>query len=75
VVEHLRPVEQVLRDGERSMGIAGEKHALGQVGCRPQVDGTGLVLEGHAAANPSHVTGGGRVEDSGSYGEAPDDTG
>jgi hypothetical protein len=47
VVEHLRAVQEVLRDRERTVRVAGEQHALGEGGGGPQVDGAGLVLEGH----------------------------
>ena len=38
VVEHLRAVEQRLGHGERAVGVAGQQHALGEVGGRAQVD-------------------------------------
>ena len=39
VVEHLRrPVDQLLRQPQRAPGIAGQQHALGDVGVRAQVD-------------------------------------
>jgi hypothetical protein len=71
----------MLGDGERTVRVAGEKHALGEVGGGLQVDGAGLVLERHSAANPSERQMGacprvseGRVEDSAWDGEAPLDT-
>jgi hypothetical protein len=45
VVEHLRPVEQVLGHSEGAMRIAGEQHALGQVGRRLQVNRADFVLQ------------------------------
>jgi hypothetical protein len=71
----------VLGDGERTVGVAGQEHALGEVGGRLEMDGAGLVLERHSAANPSETRIGAcprvsecRVEDSAWDGEAPLDT-
>jgi hypothetical protein len=42
----------VLGDCERPVRIAREQHALGEVGCRAQMDRLWLMLRRHGAANP-----------------------
>jgi hypothetical protein len=51
VVEHPRPREQVLGDGERAVRVVREQHALGQLGRGAQVDRVGVVAL-RQAANP-----------------------
>jgi hypothetical protein len=65
----------VLGHCERAVRIAGQEDALGEVGGGPQVDGAGLVLQGHGAANPSHVGEAGRVGDSGPMARRPSSPG
>ena len=48
VIEHLRPREQVLGHRKGAVRVAGQEHALGQLGGRLEVIGPNLVLESQA---------------------------
>jgi hypothetical protein len=63
---------------ERAVWVAGQQHALGEVGGRLQVDGAGLVLEWHSRRTlarrrfaPARVFLKARVEDSGGMAKRP----